>query len=489
MPMNRDSLACKNAGAALAALCLLMTAVSGALAQNPQSWAMRATVPTTVESPFLGGVPDAEPEPRTLSLTLRDAVDRGLQRNLGAILGEQSIRDAEAGRDIARSAYLPTLTAGLSIARREINLEAYGFPVPPGESPVVGPFNVGDARAYLDQSILDLSAIERWRAGDRGLESAGWSYRDAREMVVLACAELYLQAALGESRIDAARTQQRVAEALHERALRLKESGVGAGIDVLRARVRLEAQRQRVIVQENEFAKQKLALARAIGLPLGQAFELADKLAYRPSPPPSAELVIEQAYAARADLKQIEASVAAAEATLRADRFERLPTIRFAADLGWIGPTLPDIERTFSVGAGLQVPLFEGGRIRARVAADDAALRRLRARRDDLRARIEYEARSALLDLDAAAESVNVARGALDLADEQLRQSQDRFSAGVAGNLEVVQAQDAQASATESFLSAMFAHDMARLALARAQGVAEGTLASFLDGGKGNAHE
>jgi outer membrane protein TolC len=132
---------------------------------------------------------------------------------------------------------------------------------------------------------------------------------------------------------------------------------------------------------------------------------------------------------------------------------------------------------------------YSSDRLRARVAADDAALRRLRARRDDLRARIEYEARSALLDLDAAAESVNVARGALDLADEQLRQSQDRFSAGVAGNLEVVQAQDAQASATESFLSAMFAHDMARLALARAQGVAEGTLASFLDGGKGNAHE
>jgi outer membrane protein TolC len=277
-----------------------------------------------------------------------------------------------------------------------------------------------------------------------------------------------------------------VAVALLDRAQRLRESGVVAGIEVLRARVQREAQRQRVIFYENEFAKQKLALARAIGMSLRQEFDLADMLAYTPGPVPSADAAVEEALRSRPDLMQAEAALRAAEEIRRAGHDDGLPSIRFDADYGWIGPTADRLERTFSVAAGMRIPLFEGGRIKANALQDDASLQQARARRDDFRARIEYDVRTALLDVEAAGERAKVAREALDLADEQLRQSQDRFASGVAGNLEVVQAQDALATASENYLTALYAHNLARLTLSRAVGGAERSLPTLLGGGGGD---
>jgi outer membrane protein TolC len=466
-----------------AAFLLAAAGSSLAIAQEP---APSLDAGRAAASPFLGGVPDGAPVPGSLSLTLPDAVNRGLAHNLGAILAAQSVRAAEAGRDLARGALLPAVEGSLSGSRQEIDLEAYGFPVTPGESPVVGPFNVGDMRVHVAQPILDLAALERARAGAKGLEAARHGYRDAREMVVMTCASLYLQAALGASRIEAARAQEAVATALLDRAQRLKESGVVAGIEVLRARVQREAQRQRVIFYENEFAKQKLALARAIGLPLGQELELAEKLSYSPEPLPSADAAVQEALDARPDLHQAEATLTAAEATRRANRYDGFPSVRFSADYGWIGPTVPRLERTFSLGAGIRIPLFEGGRIRAGTVLADAAFQQARARRDDLRGKIEYDVRTALLDAQAAGERAKVARDALDLAEEQLRESQDRFASGVAGNLEVVQAQDAEVAASENYLTALHSHNMARLALSRAVGGAERSLPTLLGGGGGD---
>ncbi len=486
-------------GSAAAGIFLLGAIVSSGFAQEPAPSpprqealpvpAANAPMSSTAENPFLGGVPEATIPSGSLSLTLSDAVERGLARNLGAILGEQAVRAAQGTRNLARSGLLPTVSAGLTGFREEINLEAYGFPVPSGGSPVVGPFNAIDGRAFVSVPLLDLAAVQRSRAGALDLESAHSGYRDAREIVVLTVAGLYLQAALDAGRVEAARTQRTVAQALYERAVRLKESGVVPGIEVLRAQVQLQAQQQRVIFYENELAKQKLALARAIGLPLAQPYDLSEKLVYVAQPPANVDDALRRAYAARADLRQAESAVRAAEAEVRADRFEALPSLVVNGDVGRIGPNAESLESTFSLSAVLSIPLFQGGRIRARAMQDDAALRQLRARREDLKARVELEVRAALLDLQAADERVLVARGALDLAQEQLRQSEDRFSAGVAGNLEVVQAQDALATASDNFLSALHAHNMARLSLARAEGRAERSLGTFLGGTGEPTHE
>ena len=433
-------------------------------------------------SPLLGGVPSGRPTPDTLRLTLADAISRGLAHNLAAILGRQEVAAAGGARLAALSALLPTVTGGVMESRQVINLEAYGIPLPAGTNPVVGPFDIFDARLSLSQSVFDLSAIGAARAGAQAKAAAEASYADARDAVVVVCANLYLRAVIGAGVVDAVRAQLKTAEALHVQAVDMKAAGVVPGIDVLRADVRLQTERQRLIVAENEVAKQKLALARAIGLPLEQNFELADTAPYATiAAKPLGDLLVE-AYDRRSDLKSATAQLKAAEATRQATIGEALPSVRFMADFGDIGTNVSTAKATYTAGVQVRVPLFQGGRVRARLQQVDAGLAAERAMLEDLRGRIEYEVRTAYLDLAAADDRVKVAQRGVELADQQLTQAKDRFAAGVANNLEVVQAQEAVASVTDSYLSALYAHNLAKLSLARALGVAEESAGQYLGG-------
>ena len=358
------------------------------------------------------------------------------------------------------------------------------FPVAPGQSPLIGPFNVIDLRVAASAPLFDYGATERARASGEMASAAGHTFKDARDLVVFVCANLYLQAVNGASRIDAARAQLRTAQALADRAVNLKQAGVVAGIEVLRAQVQLEAQQQRVIVYEHEFAKQKLALERAIGLPLDQPIDLTDDVPYAPVPEARLEDCLSQAYDSREDYKGAQAMLRAAEAARRAAMGEALPTVRVNTDYGRIGNTFADALATYTVNATVTVPLFQGGRVHGRLLQADAQLRQQAAQVEDLRSRIEYDVRTATLDAESADQRVRVAKQAADLAAEQLAQAQDRFAAGVTGNLEVVQAQEAMATATDNYLTSLHAHNVAKISLARAIGLSEERVGELLGGRK-----
>ena len=286
----------------------------------------------------------------------------------------------------------------------------------------------------------------------------------------------------GESRIAAARAQLTTAQALYDLASDRKKSGLVAGIDVLRAEVQLAAQRQRVIVTEDEAAKQKLALARAIGLPLGQAFRLADEMPFAALPPVAPGEALQRAYATRADLQAAQARVRAAEQERRAAAGEGLPSVGVSGDYGAIGNDVGGAMPTFTVSVNLRIPIFEGGRVQAKVQQADARLRQAKASLEDLRAGVYYEIQSTLLDLKATEERVGVATRAFELAEQQLEQAQDRFAAGVAGNIDVTQAQEALARAAEDRIQSLFEHNVSKVSLARALGAAESSYGDFLRG-------
>ena len=433
------------------------------------AWAATAPAPTAEAA-------------QVVHLTLAEAIARGLEYNLGVVAGEQRVLGAEGARRVARAALLPQLSAGALQAREEISYAAYGLPVAPGTSPIVGPFDVTDVRLYLAQPLLDLSAAGSARAAARRHTAARDTFADAREAVVYGVAELYLRAVTAASRIAAAQAQLRTAQALFERAADMRKAGTVPGIEVLRAEVELADERQRLIADENELDKEKLALARAIGLPLAQPLELADAMPQGTRAPLSQADALAQALASRHDLAALEAEVAATEADRAAARDRALPSLWAGADLGRIGPTLSSAKSTFTLTATLRLPLFEGGRIKGELLQADARLAELRARLADLRQQVEYDVRAAFLDLAAAADRVRVNRDAVALADAQLAQARDRFSAGVSDNLEVVQAQGAVATANENYLSSLYACNVAKLALARAIGVAEERAGEFLEG-------
>jgi outer membrane protein TolC len=467
--------------------------IIGASRLRPAAWTLACAVAvllggagaraqqTDMTSSLQGGVPQGAPTERELVLTLNDAIARGLASNLAAIVAETALDAAEGSLTTARADLLPQLHGSVLGSRQKINLAAYGLATP-GMETMVGPFNVFDARASIRQTIVDLKALNKARAASRSVEVARQDGRSARDLVVLVCGQLYLQAVAGQSRIAVARAQLETADSLLTLARDRKAAGLVAGIDVLRADVQAQAQRQRLIVAEAEEAKAKLALARAIGLPLGQRFTLADGMPFAPALPLTTQEATERAWQERPDLKAEVARVEAAQAARRAAFAENLPSLGISADAGAIGNDVSGARFTYSMAAALQVPLFEGGRSAGHTREAEARLRVERARLADLRARISYEIESVFLDLEAAAARVGVAESAVGLATQQLAQARDRFQSGVAGTLELVQAQEALATAEENRIASLYAHNVARFTLARALGGAETSYMTLLKG-------
>ena len=436
---------------------------------------------------FLGGVPTGDVSATVEKISVVAAISRALEHNLGVLTAEQNLSRAEGARWRMLSELLPNVSARVGETRQTINLAAFGFsggPDSPFGPSFVGPFNVFDARLFLSQSVFDLGALNNARAEAHNIEASRLMFRSARDYVIHVAGNLFVQALAASARADAARAQQETARALHQQALDLKQSGIIAGIDVLRAEVQLGAQTQRTTNAVNEFEKAKLPLARVIGLPLGQRFELDPALPDLPVSDISIDAAVSLAYATRPDYKAALERVSAAEATRRAIVGEALPSVRIDANYGDIGFTPSDSRATFAVTGAVNVPIFNGGRTRGRLLEADADIRNRRAEADDLKASIYYEVRTAFLDLDATATQLALAGKTRDLANQQLTQARDRFAAGVANNIEVVQAQDAVAAATEQFIAAQYGYDLAKGALVRGTGTSEDLLRQLLGGSR-----
>jgi outer membrane protein TolC len=314
--------------------------------------------------------------------------------------------------------------------------------------------------------------------------AAQHDYKSARDLVVLAATISYAQALAASARVEATRAEVATAQALFNQAADLKQNGLVAGIEVLRAEVELDTQRQRLTAAQNEFEKSKLRLAQLIGLPIRQEFTLANQLTSVMIPEMTVDQALDRAYKTRPDYLAALERVRAAEATRQAAIGEMLPAVRVNANYGDLGTTISESHGTFSVMGAVDIPIFQGGRTRGRLLEADADLRSRRADADELKASIYYDVRTAMLDLEAGNEQLAVAMRSRDLAAAQLAQARDRFAAGVAGNIEVVQAQGAVSLASDQYIAALYTTSLAKGALVRAIGTAEETARQLFGGAR-----
>ena len=292
----------------------------------------------------------------------------------------------------------------------------------------------------------------------------------------------YLLVIADQSEVESATSQRDTAKALFQQTSDQKTAGLASAVDVLRSQVQLQSREQKLIVAQNDLAKQKLVLARAIGLPLGQKFEITTDVPYRELTPSSLDEAIQSAYKARADFQSQMNQVRSAELARKAASAERYPSLGVETDYGLSGVNPGSSHGTVDAAATLRIPIFQGGRVHGDVLRADASLTRERQRLEDLRAKIDQEVRDAYLDLEAAAQEVSVEKSAVTLATQTLEQSRDRFVSGVTDNIEVVQAQDALAIATDSYIASLYSHNLAKISLARAIGVAESGFARIRGG-------
>lgn len=433
------------------------------------------------QSPFSGSVSQEKVVPGSIPLSLLDAINRGLKYNLGLYTSQISQQTVQAARMQALANLLPNVNAHAADTIQQINLATFGLTIP-GYPSIVPPFNVVDFRAFANAPILDFQAINKLHSATQNVNAAQAGYRNARELVVVTVGFAYVGALASQARVDAVQAQLKTAQTLYQQAVDQKNAGVVPAIDQLRAQVEMQAQEQRLVVVRNELDKEKLQLARIIGLPTGQEFTLTQKIPAALQPPLTIDEAITRALRDRPDYAAIQARVHAAEYSVQAAHSEKLPRVGIDGNYGTIGRTLGDNHGTFAVTGAITVPIFEGGRIKADIEQAQAALNQRKAEAEDMRGRIEYEVRTAFLDLNSAAEQVRVATSTLDLANQTLAQAQDRFRAGVTNNLEVVQAQEAVANSNDALISSTLQYNLARLALAHSLGVAERATKEVLGG-------
>ena len=455
---------------------------AGSSAANSSSGSYSSPSSGTIQNPFLSSVPEGKATSQVLQLSFKEAIDRALRNNLGLLLASDSSLAARGEKWQELSHLLPNVSAAATQSATQIDLAALGFRFKfPGVPSVVGPVGIFDARAYVTAPLFDWHSLQRERGAEANESAARYKYNDARELVVLAAGYEYLLTISGGARVDAAQAQVETAQALYNKAKDQQTAGLVPAIDALRAQVEFQNRQQQLIVARNNYAKQKLVLARTVGLPPGQEFNLTDRAPYEPLTAMSVDQALQRAYASRADYQAALQQVRGAEKFRSAATAELFPSLNFAANYGAAGVNIGDSHGVFEVGATLAIPIFAGGRAQADAFKAEATLKQNRQQLENLRAQIDYDVRTALLDLVAAADQVEVARSSLDLANQTLDQARDRFTAGVADNLEVVQAQEAVATANENYISSLYAHNLAKVSLARAIGFAEQGVKQYLE--------
>ena len=437
---------------------------------------------------FQGSVQDNKIPPGRVTLTLADAVKLGLAANLGVLTADDTSRTARAERLRQLSNLLPSVSIDASETSTQVNLAAFGFKfnLPPGLGfsipTVVGPFQYSQLLGNLSQTVWDPVARRNWHASQESERASNLSARDARELVVLAVAGAYLQTVATDARAASQRAQVDNAQAVYHQAEVRKEAGTNARIDVTRTLVELQSQQQRLNALQSDLRKQKLALARLVGVPLDRELTLSEPLAFNSPSVPDVQGAVEQAFQKRWDLKAAESQVHAAEVVLSAAHAERLPSASLTADYGVLGSSPVSNHGVYSVVGAVNVPVFQGGRVKADIEQAEATLHQRQAELADQRAGVEQEVRTALIELETAIGEVRLADTNRGFANETLREARDRFNAGVATTVEVVQAQEQVASAESDYISGLFAYDLARISLSRALGQAETDLPSLLSG-------
>ena len=430
---------------------------------------------------FKGSIVSGKATSGIMDLSLDDAIQRGLRQNLGLILQTSSEKSSNGQRLEELQALLPTVNASGNIEVEQVNLAAYGLKFP-GLNPIIGPFQVIDFRAFLTQNLVNVSALKNYLASKHNFEGAKLTAEDARDMVVLTVGNAYLLCIADKARIEAVTAELATSKISLDQAVAAHDAGTSPKLDVLRAQVDYQNEQQSLISTKNNYEKDKLALARTIGLPLDQAFQLTDAAPFQALNHVDPQTAFEQALKTRKDLQAYAEQVRAAGDQKTSAWAYQLPTASFSGDFGDIGTTLGHSHSTFSATGKVSVPVLQIAQTRGQEQVADAQYEQARAKLSDQVQQVNQDVRDSLLDIDAAAKLVEATHSNVELANEALSDAQQRFHAGVSDNLPVSQAQSQTEQANDQYISALYQHNVAKLALARALGVAQTNYKDYLGG-------
>jgi outer membrane protein TolC len=471
-------------GRILAFLALAGCVCTGARAQNPSS----------ADNPFYGSVTAQPVTGEPLKLSLDDAVQRGLKNNLGLteVVNEEKVYHAEVNE--ALQLFLPTITltgdtgyymhdlAALGFGPKVIGEFSSLFPggkVPAGLS-LITRDDLTEGQIHYNEILFSGPVIQGWKAAKGAERAAHFAKMTARGQVVQDVAEGYLRVIADEGEVENAKAQVQQAQTLENNEHAAHEAGTAANLDELRAKVQLQAQQQSLITAQNQQAKDLILLKREIGVDPEQAIELTDPAPYSDLAEQTPEEVRATAYQNRQDYQNLQNQAVAYKALHNVYRSERLPTLSFNGYYGTSTVNGAGTHGDFLAMGVLSFPIFREAKLRGDEDASKAQMDAVNAQLDELRNHIDEQVRSALLDVSANKQLVDVARSNVDLATRALSDEIDRVNAGVDDNLPLVTAQATLATAENNLVESLYAYNVSKIGLARAAGVLEQQYRAYL---------
>ncbi len=453
----------------------------------------QGTNPSSASNPFYGSITVAPANDETLRLSLDEAISMGLKNNLGLKRAESGEKLLRGEKNEALQEFLPSLIVQGQTGVYQHNLAALGFGpgvigqfsslFPSGKIPNISLITrdtLTQGQILFSQTLFSGPVLAGYKAAGAAERSAYFAKMSARGEVVQQVASAYLHAIAASSEVDNAKALQNQDQVLLDHAHEAHVAGTAANLDELRARVQLQSQEQAVLVAQNSLDKDLILLKREIGIAPGQKIELTDPAPYSDLVDQTPEEVRAVAYRSRQDYQNLQNQSVEYKAIHASYRSQRWPTLSFGGyygitDVGGVGS-----HGTFVAQGTLSVPIFKEAKLRGDTEAARAQMDSLNAQLADLRDHIDQQVRSALLDVHASKQLVDVARSNVDLATSALSDETDRVNAGVDDNLPLVTAQATLASAQSNLVESLYQYNLSKLALARAAGILETQYREYL---------
>lgn len=406
-------------------------------------------------------------------LTLQEALQVALEQSPRVHQSILALAASGEERRMAAAALLPELSAEAFSQRNKYNLEAQLGTKFPGYPSMIGPYTWGQARIDARATLFDMSTYQRWRASQHAETSAKAQVRATREEVAALVVGQYLRALRADASVKASQSRVELAGALEKLAEDQQKHGIGTRLDTLRAQVRLQAERQWLIQAQTQAATSRAGLVKLLNLDPQTEVELADTLSSPALPSQTFQGAYEVGLNQRPELLALDARERSATALQRSAQALRYPSLSLSGSYGTTALFPEGWGNTYQVTLGVKVPLFTGGLISARVAKAKAELDQVKEARQDLQSQVGLEIRMAQAEMKAARAEVETANLAVQFAEEALVQARHRFEAGVSNNIELINAQDDLAKASDSQISALYRLNQNRADLAKATGQLE----------------
>jgi outer membrane protein len=415
----------------------------------------------------------------TVRITLEQAVALAIKQNPTQQIAVLNAAESVQDKNISRADLLPQANLHVADSANRVNLHAEfgGAPLVPGANLPghIGPYQIFSAGPTFGSSIFDLSLWKRYQASRANVNASKADSLSTREQVILLVVSQYIGGLRAVADVEASRSRVELAQALYDQAADLQKEGVGTGIDTLRANVELQNEKQVLIEAENNRDASIFGLSKLLNLDPRQKVELADSLSFFETPQPDVDASIDQALSGREEWKSIQANEKVAKLNKQASQYERLPSLRFDGNWAYLGTTSSNGIPTYQYQASIDMPIITSGRIKAEVTKSDLELQKIEQQKADLRNQIALDVKTSLLNLQSGRNEVQVANLGVQLAEQEVDQARDRFKAGVANNIEVIQAQDALSRANDNQIAALYRFNQARADYARAIGQMEKT--------------